>query len=399
MSYQGLVALANRLKAPLLVFDLEATALRGRANFGITEFAGLLVYPQGKCVWVSSLVNPENAISPEVVQITGITQNMVDGEQPWGTRLAGLLDYWAANAVVVGFNSKAFDCPAVVEQNARYGILNTRFTRTLDVKSLANSIWGISGKLVDVAREFGQEADGQLHRAAADVSLTARTLDVMAQQALDRVASMVAPLEWTDTVKQGVTGQVRAILWELSKQGKVWSESVEGVGPATDVAVEAPAAKPEPSPRAKPAAAPKPKAEKGESAASRRQTAILVCLTEHPDVDSLKALREKLAGHPDFPADKVSNTVDWAVAELIDAGQVPAARFVTPDILQWFASKLPALEAFWEQEQRKLKPLLERLQQEGFRPMELDYVILRAGLEHVGWDWPSKTAKTATAEA
>jgi DNA polymerase III epsilon subunit-like protein len=181
--------LAKALGAPVLVYDLEATTFRGRANFGITEVYGFLVRTDSDTLAEAgasfgALIDPERAISPEVVALTGITQQMVRGQETWGKRYAGLFKRMAAGECwVAGFNNSTFDNYAVRDMNERYGEPFEKFEKTFDIRSLHNTLLNkkanSKGTLLDVAALYNVVPRGALHRAQADVILTLETLNAI----------------------------------------------------------------------------------------------------------------------------------------------------------------------------------------------------------------------------
>lgn len=179
-------ALVRALGRPLTVYDLETTTLRGRANFGITEVACLMVMPGSDSVIAfGHLINPERALDPRVVAITGITPEVVAGAQTWGTRYARLFQALAREHVLCGFNNRAFDDRAVQEMGERYGYPIDGFAATLDVRTLHLRLAARSsraGRLEEVAAGYGVHAQAALHRASADALLTLGTLEAMLQR-------------------------------------------------------------------------------------------------------------------------------------------------------------------------------------------------------------------------
>jgi len=173
------------------IFDLETTTFRGRPNFGIMEVAALTVTPGGAVAY-GHLINPEKAISREAEELTGITQSMVRQAPTWA-KYATLMQTIAREHIVSGFNISTFDCPAVLELNQRYGQpIEGGFANVLDARTLYMKATGQKkGKLPEAAAQFGQQPDGELHRAAADVALTVNLLDALLEdQGLERALEL-----------------------------------------------------------------------------------------------------------------------------------------------------------------------------------------------------------------
>lgn len=182
-SFPNITRLATALSVPIAVYDLEATTFRGRENFGITEVAVAVFRPDGSQTLFGSLIDPERPIDASVQALTGITPSMVRGKETWGARYAALFYRLAAGqAWVCGYNNQTFDNHAVMDMGARYGTPITEFARTFDVRSLYRKLTGIKhqkGTLSEVAAAYGVQLPDNLHRAAADVFLTAQLLEAL----------------------------------------------------------------------------------------------------------------------------------------------------------------------------------------------------------------------------
>lgn len=191
--------LANRLGAAVVVFDLETTTLRGRANFGITEVACFIVQPTGVGLAMQSLINPEHRIDARVTQLTGLRDADVRHAETWGLRYAALFEQLSRNQWVTGFNNATFDQPAVIEMNERYGHPINQFDKTFDVRRLHLALSGAEsskGSLSVVSALYGVSPKGALHRAHADVVLTLETLHaIIGVYGLDAVCNHILPKE------------------------------------------------------------------------------------------------------------------------------------------------------------------------------------------------------------
>jgi DNA polymerase III epsilon subunit-like protein len=197
LEFHHVTDLANKLGAPIMVFDLEATTFRGRPNFGITEVACFMATLKGPGVWFESLINPERPIDYRAAELTGLTDAMVRNEQTWGVRFASLFKQLAQEVWVTGYNCNTFDLPAVIEVNARYGVPFEKFERSFDVRELHLKLSGSKsrkGKLAEVAALYGVFPKGDLHRASADTVLTLETLNAIIDlYGLDAVANLILP--------------------------------------------------------------------------------------------------------------------------------------------------------------------------------------------------------------
>ncbi len=174
-----LKGLAKKHNKTLTFYDLETTNLLAAKTFGITDVGAVHVHPDGTCTQQSSLLDPENPISPEASNVTGITQDMVDGQATWAQAAMAPFREWMVRNIVLGFNNIAFDNPGIISQNVRYGDDPGSFLDTRDVRSMARIMTGTGkGKLVDLAQRYGINPDGA-HRAIFDVVMTVKVLENM----------------------------------------------------------------------------------------------------------------------------------------------------------------------------------------------------------------------------
>lgn len=173
--------LARNLGRPLTFYDLETTTFLGNPTSGITEVAAVHIHPDGTVTQQSALVNPENPISEKASEVTGITQDMVNSEPNWSVEARDYFLYWSRHHTMLGFNNLAFDDKYIIDQNLRYGSIETKFHDSRDVRSF----WRLmmltlngKGKLGEIAQRYGLSAEGA-HRAIFDVRMTARVFENM----------------------------------------------------------------------------------------------------------------------------------------------------------------------------------------------------------------------------
>ena len=117
----------RKRERPLTVFDLEATTKSPHfSHFGIIEVGLVHVSRTAEVTVGSDLINPEHSLSRDAARITGIRREQIDGQPTWAQVWARRFHWIAATHTTAGFNSIAFDCPAVVLQNERYGVRGTQ---------------------------------------------------------------------------------------------------------------------------------------------------------------------------------------------------------------------------------------------------------------------------------
>ncbi len=328
--FSHVAALVKALGKPLTIFDLETTTFRGVAAFAITDVCCFTVTLEGNGVIHGHLIDPERTISQDAVRLTGITQAMVRGKETWGARYASLFQTLARDHWVGGFNNKTFDCPAVLEMNARYGKpIEEGFAHILDVRTLYLELekpTSKKGKLLDVASFYGAEPQGALHRAEADVVLTVETLDLMIEAyGVERILAYLVPAE-----------EVRA------KDAKTTLK-----------------------PR-RPAAVP---------------TEQLVALTAPGTIRSIAELAIALAVD--------EKAASFELGKAVDDQLVDPLPFVNNETLEWLREML--VEVPTETlAAGKLKPIFEYLSQRQPKEIPLDYLQLRIGMLDCGLNWTSR---------
>lgn len=108
------------LERPIIFFDLEATGLN-LVNDKIIEIFMLKVNPDGTTETYEQLFNPQITIPDEVINITGITNEMVKDKPPFKEKAQEIADF-IDDADFAGFNSNKFDIPLLAEELLNAGI-------------------------------------------------------------------------------------------------------------------------------------------------------------------------------------------------------------------------------------------------------------------------------------
>jgi len=167
----------------LSIFDLEATTFGG-PTFGITECATLTIGGGGgHPILRSSLVNPENPISWQAAEKTGITYKMVKDKPNWGDLWANQMIELSTSGVLCGWNSKTFDVPRMQGEMQRYDFPELHLHDHIDVYKIASRLRGTTkGNLTATALAMNLDWDADAHRASADVLMTARVLEALCEK-------------------------------------------------------------------------------------------------------------------------------------------------------------------------------------------------------------------------
>lgn len=108
------------LERPIIFFDLEATGLN-LVNDKIIEIFMLKVNPDGTTETYEQLFNPQITIPDEVINITGITNEMVKDKPLFKEKAQEIADF-IDDADFAGFNSNKFDIPLLAEELLNAGI-------------------------------------------------------------------------------------------------------------------------------------------------------------------------------------------------------------------------------------------------------------------------------------
>ncbi|ACU35330.1 DNA polymerase III, epsilon subunit [Actinosynnema mirum DSM 43827] len=168
-----------------VVFDLETTGPRA-AEDGITEIGAVKVRGGRVIGEFGTLVDPERGIPPQIVALTGITQNMVTGAPVLASVLPAFLEF-AEGAVLVAHNS-GFDVGFMKAACERHGYAWPKPPVVCTVK-LARRVLSReeapSCKLSALSALFGVP-EAPNHRALVDARATVEVL----HRLLERVGSV-----------------------------------------------------------------------------------------------------------------------------------------------------------------------------------------------------------------
>lgn len=164
------------LTKPLVVFDLETTGL-DLINDRIIQISYIKVWPDGREERADHFVNPGHSIPPVVVQLTGITDDMVSDKPTFATLAPHLAEVFRG-CDFAGFNSNHFDIPLLAEEFLRSGV-NFDFaeSRLIDVQTIFHKM---ERRNLAAAYKFycgrKMEDDFRAHLANEDTEATYRVL-------------------------------------------------------------------------------------------------------------------------------------------------------------------------------------------------------------------------------
>ena len=164
------------LQKPLVIFDLETTGL-DIVKDRIIQISYIKIFPDGREERGNYLVNPEKPIPDVVVQLTGISNEDVQG-QPTFKEIAQTINKIFADSDIAGYNSNHFDVPLLAEEFLRANIdFDFSKRNMIDVQTIYHKM---ERRNLAAAYKFycgrKMEEDFTAHRADEDTEATYRVL-------------------------------------------------------------------------------------------------------------------------------------------------------------------------------------------------------------------------------
>lgn len=164
------------LQKPLVIFDLETTGL-DIVKDRIIQISYIKVFPDGREERGNYLVNPEKPIPDVVVQLTGISNEDVQG-QPTFKEIAQTINKIFVDSDIAGYNSNHFDVPLLAEEFLRANIdFDFSKRNMIDVQTIYHKM---ERRNLAAAYKFycgrKMEEDFTAHRADEDTEATYRVL-------------------------------------------------------------------------------------------------------------------------------------------------------------------------------------------------------------------------------
>lgn len=154
------------------VFDLETTGLSPSYGDRITEIGAIKLCGNKLCGVFQTLVNPERTIPDKIVEITGITNEMVC-DKPTISQVLPLFVDFIGDDILVAHNAK-FDTSFLRYElkecgiNKNFDTYCTLLNSRKEVKTSANF------KLSTLKNHFNLKPMGAMHRALSDAYVTAQ---------------------------------------------------------------------------------------------------------------------------------------------------------------------------------------------------------------------------------
>ena len=160
---------------PLVVLDTETTGFYYDAGDEIVELAAEKLVNFSVVATFHALVKPSRPLSPEVIAIHGIDNELLAREGQDPAHVFPQFLEFIAGSVLVGHNIRRFDYPFILSHIERL-LLSEPENQLLDTLDLARQVLVLPNyKLTTVAAHFGIGTDGA-HRAARDVEITREVL-------------------------------------------------------------------------------------------------------------------------------------------------------------------------------------------------------------------------------
>ena len=159
-------------RSGVTVFDLETTGLSPSYGDRITEIGAVKLSGNKLCGVFQTLVNPERKIPDKIVEITGITNEMVC-DKPTISQVLPLFVDFIGEDILVAHNAK-FDTSFLRYELKECGINKnfetycTLLNSRKEVKTSANF------KLSTLKNHFNLKPMGAMHRALSDAYVTAQ---------------------------------------------------------------------------------------------------------------------------------------------------------------------------------------------------------------------------------
>jgi DNA polymerase-3 subunit epsilon len=162
------------LKKPLAFIDLEATGMN-LSKDRIVEIAIVRILPDHTKQTKRKLINPEMPIPANIIDIHGITDEMVK-DAPTFRQVANELKQFLDNCDLAGYNSNRFDIPLLVEEFLRIGMdFQMKGRRLLDVQRIYHMM---EQRTLSAAYKFYCEKQLEgAHGAEVDAAATCEVLE------------------------------------------------------------------------------------------------------------------------------------------------------------------------------------------------------------------------------
>jgi DNA polymerase-3 subunit epsilon len=168
-----------QLLKPLAVIDIEATGMNLSTD-RIIEIAIVKIMPDGRRLVKRKLINPEMEIPANIIEIHGITNEMVK-DAPTFRQVANEIRQFIDTSDIAGYNSNRFDIPMLVEEFLRLPLdFDMKSRKLVDVQKIFHSM---EQRTLAAAYKFYCNATLEnAHSAEADANATWEVLQSQVQR-------------------------------------------------------------------------------------------------------------------------------------------------------------------------------------------------------------------------
>ena len=167
------------LQRPVAFIDLETTGIN-LVTDRIVEIAIIKIFPDGKRQIKRKLINPQMPIPQVVIDIHGITDDMVK-DAPVFKQVANEVKQFLDGCDIGGYNSNRFDIPMLIEEFLRCNLsFNTDGRKLIDVQKIFHQM---EPRTLSAAYKFYCEKElVGAHGAEADATATYEILEAQIER-------------------------------------------------------------------------------------------------------------------------------------------------------------------------------------------------------------------------
>ena len=181
--------------APLVIFDFETTGLDAGQD-RIIEVGAVRLEHMKIVDEFSQLIQPEMSLSQEVINITGITDDMLAGMPLWTDVLPKFLKFFEGSILVA--HNADFDMGFLRTSCLKEGY-QLEWPAFCTLKMARQALPQLESKSLDALAEFYELEFEARHRSIGDVKVTTSVLESMLEQELADVET------WQDAQPFAVT--------------------------------------------------------------------------------------------------------------------------------------------------------------------------------------------------